>query len=214
MIYLDQAATSWPKPIRVVEAVNYLLTNIGANPGRGNYGLSMDAANMVQRTQGKSSRFLWFKQSAGSRFYRECDRSDQCGKVQGLLKPGDHVITSSLEHNAVARTLFALESKGISTTKIYTSPECGFRLARVEEAIRPNTRMIVWNHASNVFGTLSDLDGLARLAHAYGLIFLVDAAQTVGSIPIDMEEMGIDYLACSGHKGFIRTAGGWFVIDP
>ncbi|HZW49518.1 MAG TPA: aminotransferase class V-fold PLP-dependent enzyme [Bacillota bacterium] len=206
MIYLDQAATSWPKPIRVVEAVNYLLTNIGANPGRGNYGLSMDAANMVNRTRDKVADFFGLSSPKSVVFTANATEAINA-VLQGLLKPGDHVITSSLEHNAVARTLFALESKGISTTKIYTSPTEGFRLARVEEAIRSNTKMIVWNHASNVFGTLSDLDGLARLAHAYGLTFLVDAAQTVGSLPIDMEEKGIDYLACSGHKGLYGPQG-------
>jgi selenocysteine lyase/cysteine desulfurase len=107
----------------------------------------------------------------------------------------------------VARTLYALEKQGISTTKIYRSPIHGCRLERLEEAIRPNTKMIIWNHASNVFGTLSDLDGLSRLAQAYRLKILIDAAQTVGSIPINMQEMGIEYLACSGHKGLYGPQG-------
>lgn len=206
MIYLDQAATSWPKPARVVEAVNYMITNVSANPGRGNYGSSLEALNLVNCTREKVANFLGVPNRRGVVFTSSATEAINA-VLLGTLKPGDHVITSTLEHNAVARTLFALEKKGISTTKIYRSPISGCRLERLEEAIRLNTKMIIWNHASNVFGTLSDLDGLSRLANAYQLKLMVDSAQTVGSVPINMQDMGIDYLVCSGHKGLYGPQG-------
>lgn len=206
MIYLDQAATSWPKPARVIEAVNYMLSNVSANPGRGNYGSSLEALNLINCTREKIADFMGMPSRHGVVFTANATEAINA-VIMGTLKPGDHVITSTLEHNAVARTLYALEKKGISTTKIYRSPVYGCNLERLEEAIRPNTKMIIWNHASNVFGTLSDLDGLSRLAHAYQLKIMVDAAQTAGSIPIDMQEMGIDYLVCSGHKGLYGPQG-------
>lgn len=206
MIYLDQAATSWPKPARVVEAVNYMITNVSANPGRGNYGSSLEALNLVNCTREKVADFLGVPNRRGVVFTSSATEAINA-VLLGTLKPGDHVITSTLEHNAVARTLFALEKRGISTTKIYRSPVSGCRLERLEEAIRPNTKMIIWNHASNVFGTLSDLDGLSRLANAYQLKLMVDSAQTVGSVPINMQDMGIDYLVCSGHKGLYGPQG-------
>ena len=206
MIYLDQAATSWPKPARVIEAVNYMLSNVSANPGRGNYGSSLEALNLINCTREKIANFMGMASRQGVVFTANATEAVNA-VIMGTLKPGDHVITSTLEHNAVARTLYALEKKGISTTKIYRSPLHGCSLERLEEAIRPNTKMIIWNHASNVFGTLSDLDGLSRLAQAYQLKIMVDAAQTAGSIPINMQEMGIDYLVCSGHKGLYGPQG-------
>lgn len=206
MIYMDQAATSWPKPARVVEAVNYMLTGVSANAGRGNSATSQEAQNLINGTRKKVADFLGLSSRRGVVFTSSATEAINA-VLMGSLKAGDHVITSTLEHNAVARTLYALEQRGITTTKIYRNPISGVRLERVEEAIRQNTKMIIWSHASNVFGTLSDLDGLSRLAQAYKLKVLIDGAQTVGSIPIHMENMGIDYLACSGHKGLYGPQG-------
>ena len=112
MIYLDQAATSWPKPARVVEAVNYMITNVSANPGRGNYGSSLEALNLVNCTREKVANFLGVPNRRGVVFTSSATEAINA-VLLGTLKPGDHVITSTLEHNAVARTLFALEKKGI-----------------------------------------------------------------------------------------------------
>lgn len=206
MIYMDQAATSWPKPARVVEAVNYMLTGVSANAGRGNFATSEQASNLINGTREKIASFFGMPSRRGVIFTSSATEAANA-VLLGTLKEGDHVITSTLEHNAIARTLYALEQKGISTTKIYRNPVSGVRLERVEEAIRPNTKLIVWNHASNVFGTLSDLDGLSRLAQAYKIKVMVDGAQTAGSIPIHMDDMGIDYLTCSGHKGLYGPQG-------
>lgn len=212
MIYLDNAATTWPKPEPVYDAVTKAMRALGGNPGRSGHALSLAAGRAIEDTRLLLSRF--FNASDPSRivFARNATEAINLA-LQGTLKPGDHVITSSMEHNAVARTLQALKSRGVETTKVTTSPETGISLPEIEKSITPATRMIVVSHASNVTGTVQPVTQIGEIAHKHGLLFLVDTAQTAGILPIDVEGMDIDLLAFSAHKGLfgIQGVGGLYI---
>lgn len=206
MIYLDQAATSWPKPPQVVEAMSEFMTKTGANPGRGGYGSALEAGRQVLQVREKVAAFFGIDDSSQVVFTANCTESINM-VMWGALWEGDHVILSSMEHNATARTAQTLSKRGLSTTVVGCDPEYGLEYDDVVEAIRPNTKMIVWTHASNVFGTLFNLERLGAIAKEFDLAFAVDAAQTAGIFPIDMQAYNIDYLACAGHKSLYGPQG-------
>jgi len=206
VIYFDNAATSWPKPPQVKEAMVRFMDEIGANPGRSGHLLSIEAARILYETREALSGCFNVKDS--SRVVLTLNATESLNlALKGLLKPKDHVITSSMEHNSVMRPLRDLEKKGIELSIIRCSKEGVLDSREVEKEIRSNTRMVVLTHATNVTGTLLPIREVGLIARSYNLLFLVDAAQTAGAYPIDVERDRIDLLAFTGHKSLYGPQG-------
>jgi cysteine desulfurase family protein len=206
MIYLDNSATSWPKPPEVKKAMVKFLEEVGANPGRSGHLLSIEAARILYETREALATLFHVKDPLRVIFTLNATESINLA-LKGLLKPGDHVITSSLEHNSVMRPLRALERTGIEFSVISCSEKGSLDPTAVKKKIKSHTRMIVLNQASNVIGTLLPVQEVGTIARGHDLIFLVDAAQTAGSYPIDVEESKIDLLAFTGHKSLYGPQG-------
>lgn len=206
MIYLDNAATSWPKPPQVKEAMNRFMEEVGANPGRSGHLLSIEAARILYEARESLAALFHVRDSSRIVFTLNATESINLA-LRGLLKPGDHVITSSMEHNSVMRPLRDLEKRGIELRLIPCSREGMTDPREVERRVKPNTKMVILNHASNVTGTLLPANEVGSIAQKYDLLFLVDAAQTAGAYPIDVERNGIDLLAFTGHKSLYGPQG-------
>ncbi len=206
MIYLDNAATSLPKPPEVAQAMVHYLDEVGANPGRSGHHLSIQAARIVYDAREAVAGLLGAADPLHVVWTSNVTEALNMALV-GTLRPGDHVITSSMEHNSMMRPLRALECEGVELTVLPCSPQGTLDPAQVAPAIRPNTVLIALNHASNVVGTLLPAAEVGRLARRHGLLLLVDAAQTAGAYPIDMQADGIDLLAFTGHKSLLGPMG-------
>ena len=212
--YLDNAATSWPKPETVYQAMDHFMREVGATPGRGGHRREEEAARIADETRAALAELFHAPDSQGVAFTMNATQAINMA-LKGLLKPGDHVITSSIEHNAVWRPLKALERRGVAVTAVPCARDGALNPAEVEAAIRPSTRLIAMLHASNVLGTILPVAEVGALARRRGILFLVDAAQTAGAYPIDMQAMNIDLLAFPGHKGLFGPHGtGGLVVRP
>lgn len=204
--YLDYAATSWIKPEGVIDAVCDMLRGGCANPGRSGHRLSIDTARSIFSVRDAAARLLGSPDPLRVVFTANATVALNMA-ITGLVAPGDHVITSSMEHNSVMRPLRALEARGAAITVVPCDP-CGvLDPQNVEEAIRPSTKLIILTHASNVTGTLLPVEEVAEIARDRGVLLCVDAAQTVGSIPLDVKKSGIDLLAFTGHKSLYGPQG-------
>lgn len=213
-IYLDNAATSWPKPEAVYQAVDRFMREVGATPGRGGHWREEEAARIADEARMALAQLFNAPDPAGVAFTMNATQAINMA-LKGILRPGDHVITSSIEHNAMWRPLKALERRGVAVTALACAADGTLDPADVAAAIRPDTRLIAMLHASNVLGTLLPVAEIGRIAHDHGIPFLVDAAQTAGAYPIDMDAMGIDLLAFPGHKGLYGPHGtGGLVVRP
>ena len=199
MIYFDNAATSWPKPPGVVDAMVRFMNDVGANPGRSAHRLAVESGRIVYGAREAVAELFNAPDPLRVVFGHNVTEALNLA-LRGLLRPGDHVITSSMEHNSTMRPLRALERQGIELTVVQCSPQGFLDPADVEAAVQANTVMIALNHASNVIGTLLPVAEVARVARDHGLILLVDAAQTGGAYPIDVQTDGVDLLAFTGHK--------------
>ncbi|MFC2038391.1 aminotransferase class V-fold PLP-dependent enzyme [Chloroflexota bacterium] len=207
MIYLDNAATSWPKPESVYRHMDYFLRNSGGNPGRGGHSLAVAAAGVIEDARLLVSRLINAPDKDRVVFTLNCTDSLNMG-LKGLLGPGDHVITSTLEHNSVVRPLRKLEKQGISITWLSPDPAGGFvSPADLENAITGQTRLVVMTHASNVNGVIQPIEEYGKIVRQHNLVFMVDAAQTAGKYPLDVQAGNIDLLAFSGHKGTFGSPG-------
>lgn len=206
MIYFDNAATSWPKPPGVAEAMTHYLNDIGASPGRSGHRLAVEAARVVYGAREAVAELFGAPDPLRIVFGANVTEALNLA-LNGLLRPGDHVITGSVEHNSVMRPLRALERDGVALTVAPCSPQGELDPADIEAAIRPNTRLIVLNHASNVVGTLLPAAEAGQIARRHDLLLLVDAAQTAGAYPINMETDHIDLLAFTGHKSLYGPMG-------
>jgi cysteine desulfurase family protein len=215
MIYLDNAATSWPKPEIVYKTMDRFLREKGGNPGHGSHSLAMAAKHTIDETRALVARFINAPDNKRIIFTLNCTESINLG-LKGLLKPGDHVITSSLEHNAVVRPLWKLEQSGIKVTYLRASEKTGITSpSDVEAAIIPKTRMIAMIHASNVNGVVQPIAEYGKIVRKHNLVFLVDAAQSAGHFPIDVQSDNIDLLAFSAHKGPLGAPGvGVLYLSP
>ncbi|MEE9200433.1 MAG: aminotransferase class V-fold PLP-dependent enzyme [Candidatus Brocadiales bacterium] len=207
MIYLDNAATSLPKPEQVYRTMDGFFRQGAANPGRAGYRLSMEAEREVEGAR-KALADL-FGASEPERVVFTLNATDAINMaLKGLLKEGDHVITTNLEHNSVTRPVCGLEKRGgISVTRIKTSPEGFLDPGDVKKAITGQTRLIVMTHAPNVLGTIQPIREIGRLARERQKIFMVDAAQSAGAWPINVEDDFIDLLAFTGHKALFGPPG-------
>lgn len=213
MIYLDNAATTMHKPQQVIQAVVEAMGSMG-NSARGAHAGAMNAARAVYHTRVKCGALFG---CAPERVAFTCNSTEALNMaICGLLEPGDHVIATDLEHNSVLRPLYRLEAeRGVSLSFVAADRKGNVNYADFEKRITPRTRAIICNHASNLTGNMLDIRRVGALAHSRGLLFLVDASQTAGCIPIDMEEMQIDVLCFTGHKGLMGPQGtGGLCVAP
>lgn len=207
MIYLDNAATSWPKPESVYKTMDEYLRTKGGNPGRGSHSLAIAAREVIEETRMLVARLINAPEINGVIFTLNCTDALNLG-LKGLLKPNDHVITSSVGHNSLVRPLKKLEQCGVKVTRLPPSRDTGVLSSKdIESAVIPTTRLVVVTHASNVNGAIQPIEEFGEVARRHDLIFMVDAAQTAGKYPIDIEESKIDLLAFSGHKGLFGPPG-------
>ncbi len=206
MIYLDNAATSWPKPPEVIRAMNHFLERAGGNPGRSGHRLSIDAGRIVYDARETVAELFNVVDPLKVIFTPNVTYAISLG-LNGFVKPGDHVITSSIEHNSMMRPLRALEQKGVHLTVIPCACDGSIRTERIIHALQPTTRIVAVVHASNVIGAILPIYEISAAAHRAGALLLLDAAQTAGVLPIDMQAMGIDMLAFTGHKGLQGPPG-------
>lgn len=214
MIYFDSAATTWPKPPEVCQAMEYCIKFAGANPGRSGHQMAIKAGRLVDEARELLS--LLFNISNPDRIVFTLNATESLNlAIKGLLKPGEHVITSSMEHNSVTRPLHVLQGRGVEVTRVACSGDGGIRVEDIERAVKPNTAAIVITHASNVTGTLMPVAEIGRLAKRKGLKLVVDAAQTAGVFNIDVSFMNIHLLAFPGHKGLYGPTGtgGLYIAD-
>jgi len=206
MIYLDNAATSWPKPPAVAEAMVHFINDVGANPGRSAHRLAVESGRIVYSAREAVAELFHAPDPLRIVFGHNVTEALNLA-LRGLLRPGDHVVTSSMEHNSVMRPLRALARQGIELTVVPCSPEGFLDPAKVEAALRPNTTIVALNHASNVVGTLLPVSEVATIARQHGPLLLVDTAQTGGAYPVDVQAGGIDLLAFTGHKSLCGPMG-------
>lgn len=213
MIYLDNAATTMHKPKEVIDAVVEAMTSLG-NAGRGANEASLSAARIIYDAREKLCRFFNGEDPRQIVFTSNSTESLNIA-IKGLLEPGDHVITTMLEHNSVLRPLYEMEKKGVALTIIKADKKGRFSLEEMEAAIRPETKMIVCTNGSNLTGNYVDIGKVGEMAHRHDVLFVVDASQTAGVFPIDVRNMQVDVLCFTGHKGLLgpQGTGGMYVRE-
>lgn len=217
MIYLDNAATSFPKPKETAEFLTKFIHEIGGNPGRSGHSLSVEAARVVFEAREKLTEFIHGHNSERLIFTQNGTESLNLA-ILGLIKDGDHVITTSMEHNSVMRPLmFLMKEKGIELTVVQCDPHGRFDVSGLSKVLQKNTKAVIINHGSNVIGTVQPVGDIKQ---AIGdLTLIVDACQTIGTIPIDIEKDNIDIICFSCHKSLfaIQGLGALYIregIDP
>lgn len=212
-VYFDNAATTYPKPSTVGRAVYDFITDIGCNINRGGYESAYEAEDVIADTRSRIRRLFGGSDERNVIFTMNVTQALNI-VIKGIVKAGDHVIVSSMEHNAVMRPVVELERRGVIAFSRVQCDECGYLTAeQVEQEIKPETRLVVMSHASNICGAVQPISEIGRICRERGLLFVVDAAQTAGVLDIDMDEMCIDVLCFTGHKGLLGPQGtGGFVI--
>lgn len=206
MIYLDNSATSFPKPRGMMSAMEECIMNYCGNPGRSGHKMSLKTGEEVYKARRSIAELFNINDPGRLVFTKNTTEALNMG-IKGVLVRGDHVITTSMEHNSVLRPLKALEKKGVSHTIVKASAKGFVRVEDIKREIRPSTRMIVVTAASNVTGTIMPVEEIGRLAADRKILFMVDGAQAAGVENIDVEKMNIDMLAVPGHKGLLGPLG-------
>ena len=206
MIYLDNAATSWPKPPQVIRAMAEFLEQAGGNPSRSGHRLSIEAGRIVYEAREAVATLFNAPDPLRVLFTQHATQSINT-VLRGLIRPGDRVVTTGMEHNAVMRPLRALGEGRVHLTVVPCRSDGRLDLLKLRQAIIPKVRLVVVTHASNVTGTLLPIADVAEIARQADAPLLVDAAQTAGAVPIDVQAMGIDFLAFTGHKGLLGPPG-------
>jgi len=207
LIYLDNAATSFPKPESVYRAMDEFARNFAGNPGRSGHRLAVQSENRVQRCRIAIARLLNAKDP--SEVILTLNATDGLNIAQkGFLRPGDHVITSHTEHNSINRPLAAMAKAGtITYDKAASAPDGTVPAEAIEKLIKKNTRLLAITHCSNVLGVLNPVEEYSRLARKRGIATLIDASQSVGVVPIDVQALGVDMVAFPGHKNLFGPMG-------
>lgn len=213
MIYLDSSATSFLKPPQVAEAVFRSFNTIG-NAGRGAHAPTLNASRLIYDTREKLAAL--FGTPDPSRIAFTCNATEALNiAIHGAIHPGEHVITTACEHNSVLRPLYLKEKEGTELTIIPADKKGRIRYDLLESSVKSNTSAIVLTHASNLSGNVTDLAFVSNFAKKHGLLLIVDASQTAGSLPINVVKMGIDILCFTGHKGLFgpQGTGGLYVRE-
>lgn len=205
MIYLDNAATTMRKPQQVIDAVVTAMTSMG-NAGRGANEASLSAARIIYDTRDKLAKLFGAENARRIAFTSNSTESLNIA-IKGLLKSGDHVITTMLEHNSVLRPLYEMEQMGVKLTIVKSNESGMIDYADIERAITENTKLIICTNGSNLTGNYVDIKTIGEIAHKHGVLFAVDASQTAGVFPIDVQDMKIDILCFTGHKGLLGPQG-------
>ena len=214
-IYLDNAATSWPKPETVYDAVDHDLRHLGAPAGRSGYAEAAEVSKRIEAARVRLAGMLGLDDPTHVIFTANGTDSLNLA-IHGLVRPGDHVVTTVVEHNSVLRPLTNLaHTADVSVTRVGCNAAGVVDPEEVREALGPSTRLVAISHASNVTGALQRVEEVARIARDAGVLVLCDAAQTVGHVRVDMNRLGVDFLAASGHKGLLGPLGtGILLIRP
>ena len=205
MIYLDNAATTMHKPQEVIDAVVAAMSSMG-NAGRGVNDASLSASRIIYDTREKLCHLFHGTNSRQIAFTNNSTESLNIA-IKGILNPGDHVITTMLEHNSVLRPLYEMEARGVKLTIVKSNEQGTLNIQDIEDAITEETKLIICTNGSNLTGNYIDLKPIGEMAHKHGVLFAVDASQTAGVFPIDVQDMQIDILCFTGHKGLLGPQG-------
>ncbi len=206
MIYLDNGATSFPKPAGMLRVMVECMRDYCGNPGRSGHSMSMRTGEEIYKARKELGKLFHINDCSRIVFTSNTTDALNLG-IKGVLESGDHVITTSMEHNSVIRPLVALEQSGVETTIVRCNEDGTLNPERLKKEIRENTKMIVCTHSSNLTGTIMPIKEIGMIAKDRNLLLLVDAAQSAGVLPIDVNEMNIDLLALPGHKGLLGPMG-------
>lgn len=207
MIYLDNGATSFPKPEEVYQFMDHFYRNFGVNPGRSGYDLCLESGNVIEATRKQLTKF--FNGKDPNRLCFSYNSTDALNLIiNGLLKPGDHAITTTIEHNSVLRPLYHQgQYNGVEVDYIpldgkgFVSPD------DFPKKFKKNTKLVIVNHASNVIGTVQPIEEIGKLCREHNIPFAIDASQSAGKVPIDIEGQNIDVVAFTGHKSLLGPTG-------
>lgn len=215
IIYLDHAATSWPKAPGVDKAMLEILNGPSSSSGRGNHGMALQAGRTLYRTRSSLAQLFNVANPNDIAFTSNTTEALNLA-IKGIIQPGDHVIATMVEHNSVRRPLEYLKrTKGIFVDYLHVNEQGELSLEELQSKFRSNTRLVVCTHSSNLLGNILPIKEISHMAHRHGAIMLLDAAQTAGVYPIDVHQMGIDLLAFPGHKGLMGPQGtGGLYISP
>lgn len=206
MIYLDNGATSFPKPLSVRQNVDISLKKFSANPGRSGHSLSLRAAKEIFECRKRLKELFNVNSEEGIIFTENCTMALNT-VIFGLLSEGDHVLISSMEHNSVTRPLESLKDKGVTYSTFDYSYDDNVTVDNVRNLIKPETKLVICTHASNVFGFRFPIERICALCHAYGILFCVDSAQSAGVFDIDVGTNQYDFVCMSGHKSLYGPMG-------
>lgn len=206
MIYLDNGATSFPKPLSVRQNVDISLKKFSANPGRSGHSLSLRAAKEIFECRKRLKELFNVNSEEEIIFTENCTMALNT-VIFGLLSEGDHVLISSMEHNSVTRPLESLKDKGVTYSTFDYSYDDNETVDNVRNLIKPETKLVICTHASNVFGFRFPIERICALCHAYGILFCVDSAQSAGVFDIDVGTNQYDFVCMSGHKSLYGPMG-------
>ncbi len=209
LIYLDNAATAWPKPQVVYDFMVDFYRRCGVNPGRSGFDLAIEAGTIVDGLRQKLTHFFGGDETVPERLCFTYNATDALNLlIQGALKEGDHVISTNVEHNSVIRPINCMvRDHGVEATYVPFNGAGFVDPDDIKAAIKSNTKLVIVNHGSNVIGTIQPIEEIGRICHEAGVLFAIDASQTAGVIPINMRQMHIDIVAFTGHKALMATTG-------
>ncbi|HBV68717.1 MAG TPA: cysteine desulfurase [Clostridiales bacterium] len=206
MIYLDNAATTYPKPTTVYQNVMRAMTEYGANPGRGSHAMAIEGARVIYETRELLAELFNLDDPMKVIFtFNATDGLNQA--IKGVLNQGDHVITTTMEHNSVLRPIKELEKHGVENTIVQCASDGSIRVEDIEAAVRDNTKLVVTTHVSNLTGTIMPIEEIGQMCKRKNILYLVDGSQSAGVLEIDMKKQNIDLLAVPGHKGLLGPQG-------
>ncbi|WFD09704.1 aminotransferase class V-fold PLP-dependent enzyme [Tepidibacter hydrothermalis] len=212
-VYLDNAATSFPKAIGVSKSMSNYLDNIGCNVNRGAYSSSFEAENIVFETRELICKLFNFDKEENVVFTKNITESLNV-LIKGLIKKGDHVIVSSMEHNAVMRPINSLVKKGVEFSRVQCSTFGELNTSDLIKYIKPNTKAVIMTHASNVCGTILNLEEVGKICKDNNILFIIDSAQTAGFLNVDYKKLNADAIAFTGHKSLLGPQGiGGFILN-
>jgi cysteine desulfurase family protein len=209
LIYLDNAATSWPKPDEVYKFMVDFYRDCGVNPGRSGFDMAIEAGNILHNLRQRLTKFFGGDEDVPERLCYSYNATDALNLIiQGLLSSGDHVVTTNLEHNSVIRPINCMvRDHGVEATFVPFNNAGFVEPDDIQKALKPNTKLVMVNHGSNVIGTIQPVKEIGAICKEHGVTFGVDVSQTAGVVPINMQEMNVDVLAFTGHKGLMGSTG-------